>query len=93
MPSPPLGHTVRDIPQLSETELVVIRLLAAADGRWAGIEEIASEAHLSRLLTEQALEKLFAKGFLRDTHNYLHGTTFRLSSAGRDYAIEEGFVR
>lgn len=92
-PSRPLEQTARDLPQLSENELAVIRLLAAADGRWAGIEEIASVAQLSRLLTEQALEKLFAKGFLRDRHNYLDGTSFRLSSAGRDYAIEQGFVR
>lgn len=78
---------------LSENELKVVRLLAAVDGQWIGLSDIASQIRLSQLLTEQALEKLFARGFLRDSHNYLHGTSFRLSSEGRDYAIEQGLVR
>lgn len=78
---------------LSENELKVVRLLAAVDGQWVGQSDIASEVRLSQLLTEQALEKLFERGFLRDRHNYLHGTSFRLSSEGRDYAIEKDLVR
>ena len=83
----------QEVQTLTENELRVVRLLAAADGRWVNLNEIAVDIRLSRLLTEQSLENLFAKGFLRDSHNYLHGTSFRLSSEGRDYAIEQGLVR
>lgn len=86
-------QTQQEATTLSENELKVVRLLAAADGQWAKLNEIAADIRLSRLLTEQALEKLFEKGFIRDSHNYLHGTSFRLSSEGRDYAIEQGLVR
>lgn len=86
-------QTEQEATTLSENELRVVRLLATADGQWAKLDEIAADIRLSRLVTEQALEKLFKKGFLRDSHNYLHGTSFRLSSEGRDYAIEQGLVR
>ncbi|MFN7863378.1 MAG: hypothetical protein ACK5N7_08680, partial [Curvibacter sp.] len=85
-------QTLQKATTLSENELKVVRLLAAADGQWAKLDEIAAAILLSRLLTEQALEKLFEKGFLLDRHNYLHGTSFRLSSEGRNYAIEQGLV-
>lgn len=86
-------QTEQDAQILSENELKVVHLLAAADGRWAKLSDIAADIRLSRLITEQALEKLFARGFLRDSHNTLHGTSFRLSSEGRDYAIEKGLIQ
>jgi hypothetical protein len=88
-----LEQAEQELEVLSENELKVVRLLAAADGKWALLSNIASDIRLSRLVTEQALDKLFARDFLLDSHNYMHGTSYRLSSTGRDYAIEKGFVR
>lgn len=93
MVAPTTEQAEQDLHVLSENELKVVRLLAAADGQWARLGDIASDIQLSQLVTEQVLEKLFERGFLRDSHNYLHGTSFRLSSTGRDYAIEQGLVR
>lgn len=78
---------------LSANETSIVRLLAEADGKWLGIEDFVTKTGNSRLVTEKTLEMLFGKSFLVNSHNYLHGTSFRLSSTGRDYAIELGFVR
>jgi len=77
-------------PSLAPIELAILELLTRADGQWLEIERIASELHVSRLVTERALEQLFARGYLLDNHNVLHGTMFRLSPTGRDYALDRG---
>lgn len=79
--------------QMSEKELDVIKILAAADGRWLGIEHISSRIQASRLVTEQAVERLLVKKMLLESHNYIHGSSFRLSPEGRDYAIEQAIVK
>ena len=79
--------------EMSENELAIIRSLAAADGRWLGIEHIASRIQKPRLLSEQALERLLTIGLLLQSTNYIHGSSFRLSPTGRDYAIDQGFVK
>ncbi len=79
-------------PQFSTNEELVIKILGAADGKWMGIYEIATSLELSHLVTEQAVERLFHLNFLIDSLNYLTGRSFRLSSKGRDYAIEHNYV-
>lgn len=79
--------------QMSKNEVAVLKALAAADCRWLGIDHISSCIQASHLLTEQALERLFVRALLLESKNYIHGSTFRLSSTGRDYAIDQGFVR
>ena len=74
--------------QLAATENGVVALLAEADGHWLTIEQLASALQTSRLATERSLEKLMARGFLLDRHNMIHGTSFRLSSSGRDFALD-----
>lgn len=77
---------------LLENEVLVIRLLAAVDGRWLLTSEIAGRARLSVLVTEQAIERLMNRQFVAYSRDLLHGTVFRLSSLGRDYAIDAGFT-
>ena len=79
--------------QMSEKELDVVKVLAAADGRWLGIEHISSRIQASRLVTEQAVERLLVRKILLESHNYIHGSSFRLSPEGRDYAIEQAIVK
>ena len=79
--------------KMSENEFVVVKALAAADGGWLGIEHISSRIQASRLVTEQAVERLLVRKLLLESHNYIHGSSFRLSPEGRDYAIEQGTVK
>lgn len=79
--------------EMSENEFAVVKVLAAADGRWLGIEHISSRIQASRLVTEQAVERLLVRKLLLESHNYIHGSSFRLSPEGRDYAIERGIVK
>jgi hypothetical protein len=79
--------------QLSEIELKLLRVLAAADGKWLRIEHVSSRIEASHLLTEQILEKLLSKELIFESLNYISGSTYRLSSLGRDYAIEQGLVK
>ncbi len=84
----PLG-----LSEMSEKELAVMRALAAADGQWLGIERISLRIQAPRLLTEQTLERLLARELLLQSMNYIHGSSFRLSPLGRDYAIDQGYVK
>lgn len=79
--------------EMSEKELAVMGALAAADGQWLGIEHISSRIQAPRLLTEQTLERLLARELLLQSMNYIHGSSFRLSPLGRDYAIDQGYVK
>jgi len=55
--------------QMSEKELDVVKVLAAADGRWLGIEHISSRIQASRLVTEQAVERLLGRKMLFESLN------------------------
>lgn len=79
-------------PEYSENELAVLIALANGDGRWFHIDELADATHLKALLVEQAVESLDNKDLLATNHNYIHGTSFRLSSKGRDWVISAGLV-
>lgn len=89
----PQNKTPTALPQLSENEDFVLRLLAKADGRWVELESIFNQVQRPRLLTEQAIDRLWRKGFLVDNTDYLNRTTYRLSSVGRDHAIDLDYAR
>lgn len=78
--------------QLNQFEGDVVRVLAGGDGAWIALHEIAGHLSTSKLMVDQALEKLHINDMIRDTHNRIHGTSYRLSSKGRDYAISQGYV-
>lgn len=87
-------HTAEktEVAEFSQLERGVVRVLANADGSWLRIQDIADQLRTSNLIIEQAIEKLYANDMIRDSHNYIYGTSFRLSSKGRDYAISQGYV-
>lgn len=78
--------------QLTQLENNVVRVLAGGDGAWITLHAIAGHLSTSNLMVEQALEKLHINDMIRDTYNYIDGTSYRLSSKGRDYAISQGYV-
>jgi hypothetical protein len=69
------------------------KVIVVKHGRWLGIEHISSRIQASRLVTEQAVERLLGRKMLFESLNYIHGSTYRLSPEGRDYAIEQGMVK
>ncbi len=85
-----LGVPHRD---LSDVEVHVIRALVALRGQRVSIGDISNVIHKNPLIVEQAMESLEQLGMIHVELNYLHGPSFRLSSQGRDYAIEKGFVQ
>lgn len=87
------NQLAHDQSQITGNELNIIKVLAAADGRWLRVEQISSRSQASRIVMEQAIEKLLMKKMLLESHNYLHGASYGLSPDGRDYAIEQGYVK
>lgn len=84
--------SVADAP-FNELETAVLQLFATVDGTWINIEFIGQRLQTSQLLVEQVIQRLFRRGLLLDTHNYLNGTSFRLNERGRDLVIQLGYVR
>lgn len=81
------------IHSFSGNEESIIQLLAEADGRWLSLVLIAEHLHLSNLIVEHSIDSLIGKGMLVDKIDMLNGAKFRLSTDGRDYAINKGYVR
>jgi hypothetical protein len=79
-------------PTLTPLESQVVKALAQADGAWLSLDDLAAATRTSRLMIEQAVERLLVARLLLDRHNYIYGTSFRLSSTGRDLAIRQGHV-
>ena len=88
---PTLKKRKTEATDFSETETKVLRALAEADGNWLSIDDLAREVVTSRLIIEQAVEKLYANDVVLRAHN-LDGPIFRLSPDGRDFAISQGYV-
>ena len=79
--------------ELTDSETVIVQLLALSEVRWLYLSEIISQVSLQRLIVERAIDRLLQRDFLIDRHNYLQGTAYCLSSVGRDFAIDHGFVK
>ncbi|PLX95656.1 MAG: hypothetical protein C0620_03890 [Desulfuromonas sp.] len=78
--------------EVSPLEIEVVQLLACVDGAWLQKDDISRRLDKPCLLIEQALENLLESEFIIDSYNYIDGTSFRLSSHGRDAAINWGFI-
>jgi predicted transcriptional regulator len=76
----------------SDNEITVVRLLAMADGKSMTLPNLASRAALSNLVTDQAIERLVNRGFVIQILDTTYQQAYLLTSAGRDYAIAEGYV-
>lgn len=80
-------------PALSENEVLVIRALARADGTGRRARELADVAHLSVLLTQQALHMLRGRDFVGFNKTQQGRVYYHFTSAGRNYAIDRGYVK
>ncbi len=78
--------------QLTENEYLVLRALASANGGSLRIDSIANNINQNQLRTEQAIESLVNHDYVKRSLNYVYGTSYRLSSYGRDIAIELGYA-
>lgn len=78
--------------QLSQNELSALRVLADVDGRYLYLPKVADGIKQNQLRTQQALDSLISKGFVYDSLNYVHGTSYGLSEKGRDLVIELGYA-
>lgn len=77
---------------LSDNEGAIVRLLARADGKGVTAGELAQRAALAKLVAEQALDHLRARGFIKEVVSWEYARLYSLSPAGRDYAIDKGYV-
>jgi hypothetical protein len=78
---------------LTDNEIIVVRLLARADGECVTPLQLAARAALSNLVMDQTLERLVNRKFLAPMFNRMHQRAYHLCPAGRDYAIAAGYVR
>jgi len=89
----PPAAVLQPEPQLSDLEVMVVRALATLDGASMGHHELVGSLGVSRLLVEQALDRLDSyHHFLRVTDKPMGGTFIQLSASGRDFAIRQGYV-
>lgn len=56
-------------PPLTDNETAIVRLLARADGACMTVFELAPRAALSNLVTEQTIDRLSARGFMKQVVN------------------------
>lgn len=76
---------------LNEVELAVLRLLAAADGRYVNFEDAADRLHIPKLVLERNCEALAERGFVESNRHILYGSQIGLTRMGRDFVLEQGF--
>lgn len=89
-PVPPADPPAKPAP-LTDNELAIVRLLTDADGMWLTVHEIAQRVRLRNYVTDQAIDRLVARGFLAHSVGGA-GRVYRLSATGRDFAIAQGFA-
>jgi hypothetical protein len=84
--------SVKQKVEITELERKVLWVFARADGNALSLDSISSGIGESRLRTTQALESLLEKELIHDRYNYLYGTSFLLSSSGRDLVLDLGMI-
>lgn len=88
----PLSQEVRtQAVKLSDNQNAIIRFFADADGRFIQLHWIAEELKLPKLRAGQEVDELCKKQLLASLG--LAGDIYRLTDAGRDYAIAQGYVK
>lgn len=78
---------------LSDLEERLMRLLAEADGRLVHFEDAASRLMTSNLLLQKACEALSLRGYIEPNNHIVRGLHISLTREGREFVIEQGFVR
>lgn len=78
---------------LSDLEERLMHLLAEADGRLVHFEDAASRLMTSNLLLQKACEALSLRGYIEPNNHIVRGLHIALTREGREFVIEQGFVR
>ncbi|MEJ2700183.1 MAG: hypothetical protein P8Z70_11065, partial [Desulfuromonadales bacterium] len=86
------GEIKEEDKKLTSLEENIIKLLAQVDGDWLNLVDISTRLNTPKLLVERALGNLLRTDYIIDSHSGVHGTSYRLSSMGRDTAIDWGFI-
>jgi hypothetical protein len=76
---------------LSSNEVLMLKVLAHADGQEMMLSDIASQSGFSNLVGEQTAEHLLRRQYLKHRHDILDGSMLRLSPAGRDFVLSAGY--
>lgn len=82
----------KSVATLDEVEFLLLQRLARSHGKSPSAKRLASELHLNLTLVEQALDSLGSKGLVRFFRPYLSGKRYTLSTRGRSYSAEQGFI-
>ncbi len=78
--------------QLNDFEIFILRRLAGESQKALSRRKINAELHLELPMLKAALKSLQHRGLIRVSVGNLRGLRFSLSSSGRSYAIEKGFI-
>lgn len=79
-------------PSLNQLEADIMAIFAREDGRMLYIHQIAPTLGISNLRAEAVLDRLVALDFLDTSMNVLHGTSYLLTRAGREYLLDKGLA-
>ena len=78
---------------LSDSEVTMLRAIAAADGRELPLDELARDSHMSNLAAQQTADHLLSRGYLRHKRDILYGSMLSLSAEGRDFVLSAGYTQ
>lgn len=76
----------------AKAECDLLEMLFVADGQWVSLEAVAKALNWRRLFVESVAERLAGRGFLADTFVVSSSAQLRLSSRGRDYAMNNNLL-
>jgi len=80
-------------PPLSDLERQLLRMLANRDGAQVIFEEAANQLGVAKLVLQQTCEALTERGYIQPVDHRLWGLAIALTRDGRDFVIQQGFVR
>jgi hypothetical protein len=77
---------------LSDKEIVMLKVLAIADGQAIAIDVLAQRSRMSNLATQQTADHLLSRGYVKHNRDLLYGSMLLLSPAGRDFVLSAGYT-
>lgn len=89
----PAAAPQTDKPPFSTLEGALFEALVALDGAWMDMRDVPGIVPAPRLRIEEALEGLARKGLIEPHQDAIGRPMIGLSRAGRQFAIENGYVR
>lgn len=77
---------------LNDFEIIVLRRLARAGGKALSRKQVNAPLHFGNTTLQKTLRSLNRRGLLQLKVSFLLGPRFALSKAGRNFAIEQGYI-